>query len=286
MADIAEADKKFSDFCGAQFRSLTPAPPPILYHYTTAAGMRGIIKSGSMRATHVEFLNDYTEIRYAASIFRAHLDRGYATEPSEEACRLFRAIRMQIGTMDTQNLFVLSFVGRADELPMWRLYADRGTGFSFAFPFHEAASWGGFPMKCQYEPAALNLTCCVALSKIREIYLGDVASGSSPDTEEYARMFLRNIAWFAPMFKPQIWADEDEWRLVFMREKRHHKTDEHGRLYVDVPGLDDSVAKLPIRAICAGPHCGYQESILPLQTLMKGSTYQDVPIHISQHKVQ
>lgn len=38
-----------------------------LYHYTSVSGLRGIIDSGNIRATHLGFLNDLSEGRAAAS---------------------------------------------------------------------------------------------------------------------------------------------------------------------------------------------------------------------------
>src|SRR5208283_5453847 len=37
----------------------------LLYHYTSEEGLHGIIESDNIRATHVRFLNDYTEFRQA-----------------------------------------------------------------------------------------------------------------------------------------------------------------------------------------------------------------------------
>jgi hypothetical protein len=33
-------------------------PPETLYHYTEAAGLKGIIESGAIRATHIAFVHD------------------------------------------------------------------------------------------------------------------------------------------------------------------------------------------------------------------------------------
>jgi hypothetical protein len=37
----------------------------LLYHYTSEEGLQGIVESDNIRATHVRFLNDYTEFRQA-----------------------------------------------------------------------------------------------------------------------------------------------------------------------------------------------------------------------------
>ncbi|MFF8400938.1 DUF2971 domain-containing protein [Streptomyces sp. NPDC015684] len=40
-------------------------PPNVVYHYTPAAGLLGIVKSGQLWVTDVEFLNDSQELSYA-----------------------------------------------------------------------------------------------------------------------------------------------------------------------------------------------------------------------------
>ncbi len=44
-----------------------------LWHYTTGAGLQGILESGTIYATQVACLNDSTEIRYASSLFKKAL---------------------------------------------------------------------------------------------------------------------------------------------------------------------------------------------------------------------
>ena len=271
--------KELTAFCASEFRSLTPAPPPYLFHYTTAEGMKGIVDSGSIWAHCIEHLNDYTEARYAASVMRAHIDRAYAVEPRPEACELFDALRRRMGGVTASRLFVASFSANGDELGMWRLYANRGTGFSFCFQTTEAASWGGYLVKCQYDPHALTLFCAKSLTKIRELFLAD---SDNPNPNDYAAEFFSQVAWFAPIYKQEIWSDETEWRLIFIRDPEHHQRRIDGRTYIEIPGSIGSASRIPIAAVCAGPDCDYVDNIRPLQRLMHGKGYGHVQTHLSQ----
>ena len=40
---------------------ISDSPPEIIYHYTDANGLKGLITSGCIRATHVNRLNDSSE---------------------------------------------------------------------------------------------------------------------------------------------------------------------------------------------------------------------------------
>ena len=42
--------------------------PDSLYHYTDAAGLKGIVESGVIRATHIAFMNDASEYLHAVSL--------------------------------------------------------------------------------------------------------------------------------------------------------------------------------------------------------------------------
>ena len=44
-----------------------------IYHYTGAAGLRGILQSGHIWATHTDFMNDSAEIEFACEQIRLSL---------------------------------------------------------------------------------------------------------------------------------------------------------------------------------------------------------------------
>jgi len=47
---------------------LQPPPPDVLYHYTTPAGVLGIIESGSIYLSDALFLNDQSELLYGREL--------------------------------------------------------------------------------------------------------------------------------------------------------------------------------------------------------------------------
>src|ERR1044072_4594249 len=57
---------------------------PILHHYTSAAGLHGILKTGVLRATNYLYLNDTSEIEYGKKIvvgfLRTEAERQYDAE--------------------------------------------------------------------------------------------------------------------------------------------------------------------------------------------------------------
>jgi DUF2971 family protein len=114
-------------------------PKGLLYHYTSAEGFLGIIRSGKIWATHVRYLNDSQEFVDCLS----HLD-AYVDELGGEMREL--AVRFLQSTLNlfssNPGVFVVSFTDDAsantndepgDRLSQWRAYCASGTGFSLGF---------------------------------------------------------------------------------------------------------------------------------------------------------
>lgn len=291
MKTETDIETRLNNFLGEQLRLLNGQDlPGCLYHYTSTEGMLAIISSGVLRAHNLGQMNDVAEGCYAASVMRAHVDRSYAIEPNMHATALLGAIRQQQSAPDLTNVFALSFTTDGDELGMWRLYSDRGRGFSFAIPIREALGWAGIDhsgmmLKCCYDPSMLTLCCVQTLAKIREIYLESIAGGYALGPETVSEIFLHNISYFAPAFKPSVWQDEKEWRFVFLRQPLEHKTLQDHRTFVELPlTLPEANQPSPIVAICAGPDCDYEDSVVPVQRMLLERGYgQNYPIHVSAH---
>lgn len=126
--------------------------PQTLYHYTTLAGLLGIIGSGNLRATDVQFLNDAQELRYGRDDLCAELQR-YAddldppgSDPEADDGRLkaratvARSASEYLGqgklTDQGESVYVACFCGNGDLLSQWRGY---GTGGGYALGFKRAA---------------------------------------------------------------------------------------------------------------------------------------------------
>lgn len=222
-----------------------------MYHYTSASSFFNILRSGKLWVNNVEHLNDKAELRYAISIFRARLDRASANEDDEAVRALFIQIQKLMEPLNTKGYFIASFAANGDNPDMWNLYADRGKGFSFAIPLYKLEDWGGFPARCHYDPHSIDQFSSGALETVAKCLIAEMRGGHSPDLESYAATFLWNISYFAALFKPHSWADEQEWRMIFVNPSTEVKQRENGNSFIEVPKTE----RLPIVAVCAGPNC-------------------------------
>ena len=127
----------------------------LLYHYTSEAGLTGIVGSGGIRATHIRFLNDWTEFReaFTQSYVRILLDSFRAGLPGDLPSDSARVIDGMISTRAPEILeiasgsesanetFVCSFSSAmpqeqgdpGDRLSQWRGYSAGTQGFSLGF---------------------------------------------------------------------------------------------------------------------------------------------------------
>jgi hypothetical protein len=109
-------------------------PPPVIYHYTNDAGLRGIIETGKLRLTDIFYLNDPTELRHgigpAIELLAAKCDD--ARPEIKQFSKNLAAI-LHGGIEQTAHYFSCSFSGAGDDLGQWRAYADNGHGYAIGF---------------------------------------------------------------------------------------------------------------------------------------------------------
>ena len=101
-----------------------PAVSGSVFHYTSAAGLLGMVSSGAIRASEASSLNDLAEVRQGWEAIR----RVLAEMPENETRDLLlsHAERPLAGR---HEVFVLSASTAGDDANQWRLYADGGRGY-------------------------------------------------------------------------------------------------------------------------------------------------------------
>lgn len=124
-------------------------PGDFLYHYTTTAGLIGILTSGRMWLTNAGFLNDAEELTYgagkAATQLRSRADEArsssddsgmsnYVADALEDVAHSLESINTP-GAGRFEFPYVASFSEERDDLSQWRGYASDG----YCIAFHRAS---------------------------------------------------------------------------------------------------------------------------------------------------
>ncbi len=132
-----------------------------LYHYTTAAGLKGIFETEQLWFTDYRFHNDPDEFRYGKKLAVEALNT--LAEPNYFANPLINSVR-SILTSDqldsALDVFLACFTRKRNDLGQWRAYGDNGRGFAIGFA----------PPMFAIKESALG-------TKIDKIFLGSVVYG-------------------------------------------------------------------------------------------------------------
>jgi len=111
------------------FRFLTTAFEVVdepIYHYTSGAGLIGILRDARLWASEASSLNDLSEGRHGWELITEWSGRQKGTSPAFEVIRE----SLQRATTETSEIFVVSASVLDDDANQWRLYGDHGSGYS------------------------------------------------------------------------------------------------------------------------------------------------------------
>ena len=132
---------------------LTDIPTP-LYHYTSQAGLLGIIKDRQIWASNVLFLNDSMEVKYAIQLVQKNINRfGVERRVNQKEIQFLEDFGKKLGIFHNRyyqkygGVYTCSFSENGNLLSQWRGYCPDGNGFSIGFDFPSSL---GYVVEEQY----------------------------------------------------------------------------------------------------------------------------------------
>src|SRR4029077_10194075 len=207
--------------------------PKTLYHYTDASGLKGIIESGTLRATHISFMNDASEYLHGVSLLLEAIRdaRRRASNLDPLQIKLLDEMEPPVSQTRPQDVapyFVACFSAQGNSLNQWRAYS-RGEG--------------GFCIRCVGTKIdACSSELCFFLSPafydrteqatfVRDLlgwalqeYLRVAARHPGSDQDEHRRAWTYMLFWrltaAAPIMKNPAFAEEQEWRLIHILQTK------------------------------------------------------------------
>lgn len=199
--------------------------PDVIYHYTDANGLIGILRSSTIRASEALFLNDSSEIRYSLGRVLDRIDKAIDREvnrkgsPNVETLEIMKYFLRELNDLSGQDclppVYVSCFCGDGDLLSQWRGY---GGGQGFAIGFNK-------------EKLARSASFCAASEgvKLVRVTYGSSSDGTINDTINVDREFaggfsgepardhiMRNVLPLLAQIKDPSFQEEDEYRLVLI----------------------------------------------------------------------
>jgi hypothetical protein len=268
-----------------------PPPRSVLFHYTTAEGLKGIIEENYVRATSAYFLNDSTEITYGCKILARVLDEWetrHSLAQNSLSLGLLRELKQSFGEdLPRMNLihpiYLACFCQDDNLLSQWRAYGQAG-GYSLGFaipsdvvvqgikpePDNYTAKW----LKVEYDENEQAKKCQVILDAILPVLDDEGVANALRDIEPSPLLGYSNFRTALNDllldeiigFKNQAFDVEREWRIVVRRrELLRQGTDDGGytppQVYFRASGgflvpyvkLVPMAGKLPIACVRSGP---------------------------------
>lgn len=271
--------------------------PDLLYHYTDVAGVIGICSSGSLWATNLRFMNDARELAHAWKLMHDVLAEARAQARLPAQLQLVEEIER---TMSAQgggypDFYSVSFGANGDLLSQWRGYGSSGGGYALGF---DAAGLVSPPSPYPQPERFLNRVIYdepTQLRILRDVSEAMLALFATVDptgpglTEARARVFsaLGEVVGFVFSFKDPAWAEEQEWRAVYLvpnGELEGVQFRPRGGVavpYVNLPMGTDPDGRLPIREVVLGPRVDTDTAVRSLELLLASNGYPDVDITVS-----
>lgn len=219
-------------------------PPPVLYHYSDANGLMGIVSSRALWLTKIQNLNDKSELETAISAFRSAIST-FNTRLATEEDEYLQQVSNKLDSFAQTNICVSSFCEVGDLLSQWRGYGTHGQRFALGFSSKilELRIKGDSRLKlwkCVYSPRdqrqIISELVNLLLNAFRKVFHSSEHSVRNKNLETLTGYFMTLFLRIAPILKNENFAEEKEWRLITLPIAN---TDENFNVRVMARGLTE-----------------------------------------------
>ncbi|WP_329167542.1 DUF2971 domain-containing protein (plasmid) [Streptomyces sp. NBC_01717] len=262
--------------------------PEVVYHYTTAAGLHGIVSNITLWASDASFLNDAQELTYSHDYLLAELQKsvqwlerhraprpigGGAGADHDELVDVFNAIIAELDqavTLSPEQLhvYVTCFCNSGDLLSQWRGYGGAG---GFALGIQAEAL---YDLSKQKAREGLFDKVCYGIDE--GIERGWIDRWPPNRTPQYS------ITNALAMIKHPAFREEQEWRLMIPdRGTRDDLRFRVGPIGL-IPYLQLDLPVDAVKRVIVGPGRHIGERISGVRQLLDRFGLNDVPVEPSK----
>lgn len=237
----------------------------ILYHYTKSNGVNGILSNNCFWATKSDFLNDPNEFSHIQGIVDKICQENIKKMALKE---MFLQDSIYAEQEKQRDYFVLSFSKCRDSITMWSEFANK-TGYNIGFRSDdiiarieeaaEIAYHGLVVYSTKQQMQLIRKNICNYLPNLLRMPLDAILDLGKQDrqNETYqkaCKKFQRTIEVYAMFFKHEGFAEEQEYRFIFKKQKDttvHFRAKDGFMLpYIEIPLSEKN---LPIEEIMVAP---------------------------------
>ena len=264
--------------------------PDDLFHYTSGAGLLGIVSSGEIWGGNYSFMNDRSEFIYATDMFRGVIGDMAGKQRSRAARELLDLV-LGSDEANDNDMYVVSFCEEPDLLSQWRGYGAQATRYCLRIDGSKIDDYmweRSPPLPVTYDASKQRET----LRALIDSHLSVLATARRKRNvvHDGALSIYTSALLFLATFKDPSFHEEKEWRHVFLvPESRHADISEHlrfgntnGVVRPFLPLLRaPSGGRLPLAEVIAGSGLYGQQAIRSARLMLDRYGYSDVPVRRS-----
>ncbi|OII39303.1 DUF2971 domain-containing protein [Plantibacter sp. MMLR14_011] len=267
--------------------------PPLLYHYTNAGGLQGIIGNRELWATESNYLNDPSEISFASvELLRIleEMKRAGTEHPdrAEHAIELLKRAYVDPNSASQyqeDRAFITSFSRSDQSLTLWRLYSGRN-GFSIGFDENVLQAWIGAPTPADFPQEfeatdqerlrAYNMNFHIE-TRVEEV------SYDSARIQEVAEIIMTT-----PLVVGEPFADEARLRLTLraVAGVKHHAFADEKEARLIVQAVGDFAADPSVRVAADGSLVAYRKVAIPFEAVRSITIAPAANVQRTEHALQ
>jgi hypothetical protein len=270
--------------------------PAVLYHYTDGDGLLGILRDARIRATHISYLNDRSELLHLLETFvdltRKHRELIADENLTEFLSGVEQAFEQLLERMpEIVQTFVSCFCVSRDLLSQWRGYSNARAGYALGFQFariREVTHSNRLTLApCVYDRDFQVTVAKRFLDLTINVYLPGRTrfdpKGLAVFRDDLLKVAFNGLIWGGVMLKNASFREEREWR-IFTHKRRQDVSEIKfsARLtglsqYVEFP-ISEPAGQLPLQEILVGPSRDQVATSAAVENLLLQLGYANVAV--------
>jgi hypothetical protein len=237
-----------------------------LHHYTALDAMLSIVKTKSLRATNVHYLNDSSESEHGLKLMRQVAEEARKTAEGIDAEFLAYFVEWLDGRVfESASVYVLCFSEAHNQLSQWRGYTEHGRGVCLsidsALLVKRMQANGWTFQNCRYNRISQLTWAEAILSRMRREATTssmEIEGDKKKDFNVVLQNCLSDLLQVAATIKNEAFAEEREVRfispMINVGDKRiAYRVGRTALIPYVQFGLVDGEADLAIHEIMVGP---------------------------------
>lgn len=295
---MEELKKRFQEVIANALRAsgALGVAPEKLYHYTSPAGLEGIVSTNTLWFGDAFFLNDASEIQYGVDLVEAALKRWCADRPLWQVnlAKKIHGNTFRNSLSSRPAAFCMS--DGPNILNQWRDYGKDRVAYSIGFEprqlrrcLHTDVEAGSMVLlQMIYEPARQEILLGETINSVMSEVVAHLNDKEPPSEaqDEIADIAALPLTIGVLALKHPDFSAEREWRLCTSVEaliaRQKFRGTPLGLAPYYVVGLSEGEDRLPIKDVMVGPSPHGFVAEMGVKLLLKKHGYDDVTTSHSQ----